>query len=330
MGPLRLALACGEYDRMRAIWSGRISPEGISLTYLSLPPGEIFWRMLKYEEFDVSEMSLSAYILGLSRGDQRFVAIPVFPSRIFRHSFIFVNSHAGIREPEQLKGRRIGVPEYHMTAALFIRGLLSDEYGVHPTDLQWYQGGLERPGRIERLELTLPPSLRLQQVGDRTIDEMLIAGDLDAIATASIPPSFRKGSPEVRRLFPNAKDVERESYKRTGIFPIMHVIVIKREIFDQHPWVAQSLMKAFQEAKAEFYARLSGTVAATATILPFSNHNVEETTSLFGADFWPYGVEANKATLEAALRYSHEQGLSARKVSLEELFASNSVDAFLD
>lgn len=330
MGLLRLALACGEYDRMRALWSGKVSPEGISLTYLNLSPAEIFWRMLQYEDFDISEMSLSAYILGLSRGDQRFVAIPVFPSRIFRHSFIFVNSHAGIQEPAQLKGRRVGVPEYHMTAALFIRGLLSDEYDVHPTDLHWFQGGQERPGRIERLELTLPQSIRLERVVDRTIDEMLIAGDLDAIATASVPPSFRKQIPHIRRLFPDAKDVEKESYRKTGIFPIMHIIVIKREIFERHPWVTQSLMKAFQEAKAEFYARLSGRVSAAAAVLPFSNHDVEETVSLFGADFWPYGVEANSRTLEAALRYSYEQGLSSRKVSLEELFAANSIDAFVD
>ena len=286
--------------------------------------------MLKYEDFDISEMSLSAYILGLSREDNRFLAIPAFPSRIFRHSFIFVNTDLGIGEPAQLKGRRVGVPEYHMTAALFIRGLLSDEYGLQPTDLRWYQGGQERPGRVERMTLNLPASLNLQTIHDRTIDEMLVAGDLDAIMTASVPPSFRTQNPRVRRLFSNPKEVERDSYARTHIFPIMHVIVVKRQIFERQPWVMQSLMTAIEAAKAEFYERLSGRVSASAAILPFSNHEIEETVALFGADFWPYGVKANRPTLSAALRYSYEQGLSARQVSLEELFAPNVNDAFND
>lgn len=317
---IRISLACGDYARTRGLRDGTVQIEGLDLTYLSLPPAEIFWRMLRFEEFDASEMSLSAHIMGVSRGDSRFVAIPVFPSRIFRHSFIFVNRGAGIEAPHDLRGKRVGVPEYHMTAAMFIRGMLADEYGVQPSDLTWFQGGLEAPGRVERMQLDLPDDLRVNHVPDRTLDEMLDAGDIDALFSATVPPSMRAGSPRVARLFGDPKRAEIDYFQRTKIFPIMHTVAVRREVVDRYPWLPTELRKAFETAKAVHYERLQRTHADPGCGLPFAHYESEETFNVFGADFWPYGVRPNRPTLEAAVRYSHEQHLSARLVSVEELF----------
>ena len=326
MVPLKLTLGCGLYDRTIPLADGGVVAEGLDLDFTPLRPNELFRRMLHDEEFDAAEMSLSAFILGLSRGDRRFVGIPVFPSRVMRHSYVFVNRSAGIAVPQDLRGKRVGVPEYHMTAALFIRGFLSDDYGVLPAEMTWYQGGQQRPGRQERVELRLPGDLSLEVVEDRALDDMLEAGEIDALVTARVPSSFLRRSAQVGRLFPDPKRVEIAWVRRTGIFPIMHLVVIRREVYERHPEVAPSLFDAFQQAKDVIAETFDGRGAAH-SILPMFQLHLEEMNSVFGPDLCPYGVETNRATLDAALRYSHEQGLSERIVGLEELFAPNSLSA---
>lgn len=315
-----IALACGDYPRTRLMRESQVDLGGARLVYISLPPAEIFWRMLKFDEFDASEMSLSAYIMGLSRGDTRFVAIPVFPSRAFRHAFIFVNRGSGILGPEDLRGKRVGVPEYHMTASLFIRGMLADEYGVQPAEMSWFQGGIESPGRQERVSLDLPADVSVTHVPDRTLDEMLVTGAIDAVFSATVPPSVRNGSGNVGRLFDDPKAIETEYYRRTGIFPIMHTVVIKREVLERYPWMSTELRKAFESSKEDYYRRLARTHSDPGCGMPFGHYEAEESRALFGDDFWPYGVERNRPTLEAAVRYSWEQRLSARPVDVQELF----------
>jgi 4,5-dihydroxyphthalate decarboxylase len=307
---------------------GTVEPSGIALTYISSPPPATFWRMWQNREFDAAEFSLSTYIAARSRGDRSLVGIPVFPSRVFRHAFIFIGANSGIDVPSDLRGRRVGVPEYGLTAALFQRGMLQDEYGVRPEDIQWFQGGITRPGRKERLVIDLPAGIRIESIADRTIDEMLVKGDLDAIMTPSLPPSVRSNSLQVKRLFPDAEELEVDWYRRTGIYPIMHLIVVRREIHEAHPWVARNLMLAFEAAKQLAFQRLEAH-GSPLVALPFLVHHLEASRRIFGPDIWPYGLEANRPTLEAAVRYSHEQGLSARPVGLDELFAPSTTNVFV-
>src|SRR5688572_21983241 len=251
MGALRLVFAGGDYDRTRALADGTIRPEGIDLTYVPLVPEEIFWRMLQYQDFDASELTMSGYITMIAKGDCPFVAIPAFLSRTFRHGCIFLNTEAGIREPADLRGKSIGVPDYHMTAALWIRGMLEHEYGVRAAEVEWVQGGLQEPGRKERLEYHLPGEIRVRSVMDRTLDEMLLAGEIQAVFTARMPPSFMRGDPRVGRLFPNPKAAEREYYRKTGFFPIMHCVAIRRPVYETNPWIAPNLLKALEASKQQ-------------------------------------------------------------------------------
>ncbi len=328
MPDIKLSLACADYDRTRALWDGRVSPEGIDLTYLSMVTEEIFWRMLQYNDFDIAEMSLSNYITGLSREDDRFTAIPVFPKRLFRHSFIFINKKSGIRVPGDLKAKKVGIPEYSVTAAVWIRGLLQHDYSVTPLDVEWHVGGLEEAGRQERLVVKVPDDVDIHPIPEgKTLNEMLAGGEIDALIAPRAPTCFLQDHPDVDRLFPDYREAEMAYYKRTKIFPIMHTVVIRREIYDAHPWVAQSLYKAFSQAKNLCYETLNFP-SFFAYILPWTIAEHEATVSLMGEDFWPYGVEANKTTLEAMTQYSYEQGLSVRKVSVEELFAPNTLKQF--
>lgn len=325
MANLALSLACGPYERTAALLDGRVRLQGIDLTCLALPPYEMFWRQIQHREFDVSELSLSAHILAVSRGERDMVGIPVFPSRVFRQSHVFVRCDAGIERPEDLRGKRVGVPEYHMTAALFIRGFLSDDYGIDARDVEWVQAGLVRPGRKERVRLSLPEGVRLVQEERESLLDLLFAGKIDAIAIPSIPRRLLERPDVVRRLFPDSRAEERSYFERTGIFPIMHLVVVTADVYERAPWVALELYKAFVAAKdialGESVAR-----GAIASSLPWFQAELEETRRVFGDDFWPYGVDANRATLEAAVRYSFEQGLSERPVAVEELFAPNCFD----
>ena len=323
MSRLALTLACWDYDRTLALRLGEVQPEGVDLTYLCLPPEETFFRQLKDQEFDVSEMSLSSYIIARTRGSAPFLAIPVFPSRIFRHSCVFVNAGAGIRKPEDLVGRRVGVPYYQMTAAVWIRGFLQHDFGVPPEAIDWVVGEQEMPGRLPVDPLA---SILADPLGPgESLDAMLETGKIDALVTVYLPSSFRRGSPAVRRLFPDSRAVEEEYFRRTGIFPIMHTVVLREEIYQRHPWVAHSLYRAFEEAKARALRRLYDTNALAVT-LPWLVAEIERTRQLMGEDFWPYGVEPNRRTLETLVQYLVEQKLVERRLPLEELFAVNALE----
>jgi 4,5-dihydroxyphthalate decarboxylase len=300
----------------------------VELTYLNLPVEETFFRMLRHREFDVAELSLSSYTLSLFRDDSPFIAIPVFPSRFFRHSCIYVHAGSGIREPKDLIGKRIGNPEYQMTAPVWIRGILSDEYGVPVTSVAYLSGGEEQPGRTEKIPLSLPPEIRLESIpSDKTLSQMLEAGEIDALYTARAPSTFYNGSGKVRRLFEDYQTVEREYYRKTKIFPPMHIIAIRRDVYERNRWVAQSLLKAFVAAQKEVYAELRET-GALMHMLPWLTSHVEETEKLMGRDFWPYGYEPNVHALSTFLRYHHEQGLSKRLLTPKEIFAPESLEAF--
>jgi 4,5-dihydroxyphthalate decarboxylase len=329
MAKLKLTLACWNYDRTRALMEGRVAIDGVELNYLNLPVEETFFRMLRHREFEAAELSLSSYTVSLFRENPPFIAIPIFPSRFFRHSCIYVHAGSGIMEPKDLIGKRVGNPEYQMTAPVWIRGILSDEYGVPVTSVTYLSGGEEQPGRTEKIALSLPPEIRLEAIpSDKTLSRMIETGEIDALYTARAPSTFNNGSGKVRRLFGNYAAVEREYYRKTGIFPPMHIIAIRRDVYDANPWVAQSLSKAFVAAQKDAYEEIRSTAALKA-MLPWLTDHVEETEKLMGRDFWPYGYEANVNALSTFLRYHHEQGLSKRQLTPKELFAPESLESFL-
>ena len=320
MHKLDLTIACEDYDRVAALASGQVQVDGCNVVFLRLHAEELFHRAFGNGEFDACELSLSSYALACSRGSSPYVAVPVFPSRTFRHSAIYVRADRGIRVPADLRGRALGVPEYQMTAAVWVRGMLSDVYGVGPHEMRWFTGGLAQPGRAEKLALDLPPRFDVQSVpAHRTLDDMLAEGELDAIVSARPPPSFGQ-DPTVGRLFPDYPQVEQDYFRATGIFPIMHVLGIRRDKLERYPWLAYSVLKAFSQAKAACLPLLRE-VGALAVMLPWLVAEYERTVALMGDDYWPYGIEPNRITLEAALRYLHEQGLTSRRLAIDELFA---------
>jgi 4,5-dihydroxyphthalate decarboxylase len=323
-----LTLACWDYDRTEALRNGRISPEGIDLTYLSLPVEEIFYRMARFREFDAAEMSLSSYTLSLFR-DSPFIAIPVFPSRSFRHNGIYVNSGGGIGEPADLAGRVVGVPEYQVTAAVWIRGILADRHDLPVGAVRYRTGGMHEPGRVEKLRLDLPDGIEVEPIpAGRTLADMLVAGEIDALYSPRTPRPYAEGRPEVRRLFADPRAVEEEYFAQTGIFPIMHVVALRREVYERHRWIARSLYDAFEAARRQTAERL-GETAAARYMLPWLYEDVERTRRLMGTDFWSYGLEANQNTLRTFLRYSHEQGLAERPFEPAELFAPETLESYV-
>lgn len=327
MSRLRLTLACGDYDRTRALQEGSVRPDGIELTYLRLPVEETFFRMLRHQEFEVAEMSLSSYVLSLRADPSPFVAIPAFTSRSFRHGSVYVNAHAGVDRPEDLPGKRVGTPEFQLTAVVWVRGILADRYGIAPDSVTYLTGGQEQPGRVEKASLDLPANFRVEGIpADRTLSAMLAEGEIDALYTPRIPGPFAARDPRVRRLFGDVVAVEQAYFAATRIFPIMHVVVVRRDVYDRHPWVAQSLYKAFALAKDEARKNLYDS-SALRFMLPWLNQQVEEAERLLGVDYWSYGLGANHETLATFLRYHHEQGLSARRYRPEELFAPESTES---
>ncbi len=328
MSKLRLTMACWDYDRTRALMEDRVPIDGIELNYLNLPVEETFFRMLRHHEFDVAELSLSSYTVSLFHENPPFIAIPVFPSRTFRHSCIYVNRDSGIRAPRDLIGKRVGNPEYQMTAAVWIRGILSDEYQVPVSSVTYLTGGEEEPGRPEKLALSLPPEIRIEPIGEnKTLSRALETGEIDALYTARMPSTFHRGSGAVRRLFEDYAALEKDYYLRTKIFPIMHTVAIRRELYNNYPWVAQSVYKAFVAAQREVYLALEDT-AALKLMLPWLHEHVAETERIMGNDFWPYGLAPNVAVLSTFLRYHHEQGLSRRQLTPRELFAPETLESF--
>lgn len=328
MTKLPLSFACWNYDRIQALVDGSVQVKGIDLNWINMMVEETFWRMMRHQEFDVSELSLSSYLISKDRGYPKFTAIPVFMSRFFRHSGIYINKYSGIKEPVDLRGKCVGIPEYQLTACLWIRGILHHDYGVHPSDMNWYTGGQEKPGRIEKVKLELPKEINIRPINqDQTLNDMLERGEIDALIAPRAPSCFLNGSPNVERLFPDYVSVEKEYYQRTGIFPIMHVVVIKDEVLEKHPWVATNLYQAFEEAKQKVYEGFKQTAALKVT-LPWFVSEWENTQKLMGEDFWPYGLEKNRKTLEAAITYSYEQGLIKHPLKIEDLFVQSTLEEY--
>ncbi len=323
MAKLKLTLACGNYDRTRALLDGIIQPEGIDLNYIPLGPGEIFWRMLNNGEFDASEMSLSTYTILRSQGDTRFIALPVFPSRVFRHGCIYVHVDAGIQGAQDLKGKRVGVGDYQMTAAVWVRGLLQHEYQVLPEEVQWVVAAPVCDG------IELPARVRIAHIDSgQNLERMLESGEIDALASVVMPKALFAEDAVVKRLFSNYREIETDYYRRTRIFSIMHTLVLKNELFQKEPWVAISLYKAFVQAKDLNYKRLYDSNALAAS-LPWLVDEIENARRIFGSEIWDYSIEGSRPTLEAFVQYLEEQQLTQRRMQVEELFAANISPEFL-
>ena len=320
MAKLTLTFAIGDYDRTSALKTGAVTPDGVELNILTLGPEEIFYRMGRFREFDACEFSLSTYTIRRGRGEP-LIAIPVFPSKMFRHSAIFVRDAAGIREPKDLRGKRVGVPKYHMTAAVWIRGILEDEYGVAPKEMLWFEGG--EGAKVKEVDVTLPPEIRMEHVPDgRNLGDMVAAGELDAFIGARRPAAFGRG---VSRLFPDFRKAERAYYQKTSIFPIMHTVVLKEDLVQQYPWLPRNLYTAFVAAKQHAYRRLNDT-AALLTSLPWQVAEAEESRALMGDDPFAYGIAANRKVVETLAGYTFRQGLAPRRLTIEDMFVPSMLD----
>jgi 4,5-dihydroxyphthalate decarboxylase len=319
MAKVPLTLAIGEYDHVRDLFDGTVPVAGVELNVLRLPVEEMFYRFLLGGEFDVCEVSFAKIVALAAQDDPRFIPLPIFPSRVFRHSSIYVRSDGGITAPAQLAGKRVGVPEWAQTAAIYSRGLLAHEYGVDLASIHWHQAGVNQPGRIEKVALELPAGFRLTVVADRSLSDMLLAGDLDAVLSARPPAPITAGDPRVRRLFAEYREVESAYARKTGIFPIMHVIAMRREIYERDRWLAMNLFKAFDQARVRSLARAAD-ITASFFPLPWVADELRRARELFGSDPWPYGIEANRTTIDAFLHYAFEQGVCRRLLAAETLF----------
>lgn len=321
-----LSIACGNSDRTRAIRDGRVPIEGCAVNYITLEPEEVFFRAFRNREFDVTELSFSSYVLSLSKGECPYVAIPAFVSRSFRHSGFYIRTDRGIEQPSDLRGRKVGVPEYQMTAIVWMRGILKEEFGIDPSEIDWQSGGQEEPGRDERTPLVLTNGVKVTRIAEgRTLSQMLADGEIDAIMSARAPSAFTKSLPNVGRLFPDYKEREKDYFRRTGMFPIMHLIGIKREMVEKHPWLPGSVYKAFCQSKDIALQEVRQMHVPIAS-LPWMEAEALETISLMGENYWRYGVAENLKEIEAMTRYSYDQGLAIRKLSAEELFASSTLE----
>ncbi|WP_123023977.1 substrate-binding domain-containing protein [Mycolicibacterium stellerae] len=327
MSRLHLTFACGDYDRTRALEDGSVRPDGIDLTYLRLPVEETFFRMLRHREFDVAEMSLSTYVATLDQSPRPFVALPVFTSRMFRHGGIYLNAQAGIEAPSDLCGKRVGSPEFQLTACVWIRGIMAEHHGVPVDSVTYYTGGQETAGRIEKGKVDTGLDIRPIPAG-ATLSRMLADGEIDALYTPRVPSPFRDGDARVGRLFDDVVAVEKEYFAATGIFPIMHVVVVRRELYERHRWVAQSLYKACRLARDDAYTRIYDS-SALRFMEPWLIQHLEESKRLLGHDYWSYGLAANEKTLDVFLRYHHEQGLSRTRYVAADLFAPETSEAFV-
>ena len=326
MSRLPLTLAISEYDHVADLVNGRVAPEGIDLRWLDLQIEETHFRAMAFREFDASELSFGKYASLVSQGDQSLTAIPVFPLRMARHSSIYVRRDGSVQKPADLAGRRVGIPEWAQTASVYTRGLLVHQYGLDLAAIEWFQAGVNQPGRVEKVKLKLPGGLRLTPMPEKSLSDMLVAGEIDAAFTAHPPNCFLRGHANIRRLFEDFVEVEKRYIRETGIFPIMHIIAIRKELLDRNPWVAMNLFKAFEEAKNRSLAR--ALFVGSRYPIPWTYEYAREAQELIGKDFFPYGIEANRTTIEAFLQYAHEQGVCHRKLEPEELFAPQVQKAF--
>jgi len=326
MGDIQITIAAGDYDRTRPIRDGRVAVEGCDVTYLTIGSSELFFRAIRHQEFDVCELSFSNYMTQKQRGVAGYIAIPVFLSRVFRHSGFYIRTDRGIDGPEDLRGRTLGVQEYPMTAAVWQRGMLQDEYGVAPSEMRWRTGGMEQPGRVERAPFTPPDGVDIEPIsGDKTLSGMLACGEIDALISPQAPSCFTRGDANIGRLFPDYRAAEQAYYAKTGLHPIMHLVVVRQSLAERHPWLCASLYKAFREAKQLAIADLER-IGSLALSLPWVGAELDATRALLGDDFWPYGVAENAKEIETLIRYSHEQGLTERRLTVEELFAATTFE----
>jgi 4,5-dihydroxyphthalate decarboxylase len=323
---LKLSIAIGNYDRTRALVDGEVQMDGTDPIYMLLSPEEMFFRAFRDVAFDISELSLSSFALKTAAGTNPYVGIPVFPSRAFRHTSICIRTDRGIVEPADLKGRRIGTPEYQLTACVWARALLLDGYGVKPSDITWVRGGMEHPGRPEKIPLQLPGDIRIETAPEGvTLSQLLERGEIDGIVGPRAPSCFERGDPQVGWLFPDPARTAAEYFRATGIFPIMHILGVRRELADEHPWLPMAASKAFAQAKSIALARLVDT-SATKVTLPFVDEQLRAARALMGPDFWSYGVAPNRHVLDNFLHHHHAQGLSARRLLVEELFHPSTLE----
>ena len=320
MTGVNIAIACGDYDRVRPIKDKRVGVDGCDVTFIPMGPEELFFRALRYAEFEVAELSFNSYMMLTSRGECPYVAIPVFPSRMFRHSAVYIRTDRGIERPEDLKGKIVGVPEYQQTANVWMRGILAEEYGVQPSDIHWRTGGQEEPGRDERTPLRLDNGVDVQPIpADRYLSQMMLDGEIDAFMTARAPSVWLTRKPGIARLWPNYMDVERDYYRRTGNFPIMHLIGVRKDAVEKHNWLPASLLKAFTAAKAIAMAEIPE-VAALNVSLPWIDVFQEEVQGFMGEDYWRYGIDNCRNEIETLIGYSWDQGLLAKRLTVEDIF----------
>lgn len=319
MAKLNLSVAVRDYDRTRPLSDGLVQIDGVDPVFMALDPEEIFFRAFRSAEFDICELSLSSFTVKTARGDSPYVGLPAFVSRAFRHTSIYVRTDR-IKKPADLKGKKIGVPEYQLTANVWARAILEDDHGVRPSDIHWIRGGLEEAGRPEKIAITLPKDVRLDDapVG-RTLSGMLEAGEIDGFIGPRTPSCFARGHPNVGWLFADPVTAAKDYYRRTGIFPIMHIVGVRRELAEAHRWLPGAVFKAFERAKTIALEKLADT-SSTKVTLPFVEERLMEARALMGADFWSYGVAPNRKTLETFLRHHNAQGLSPRLVKIEEMF----------
>jgi 4,5-dihydroxyphthalate decarboxylase len=319
MSKLRLSVAIGDYDRNRPLIDGAVQIDGVDPVFMTLDPEEIFFRAFRYADFDICELSLSSFTVKTAQGDNAYVGIPAFLSRAFRHTSIYVRTDR-IKTPKDLIGKRIGLPEYQLTANVWARAVLEDDYGVKPSDIIWVRGGIEEPGRPEKIKIKLPPEIRLEQAPEgKSLAALLEAGEIDGLIAPRAPSCYDRGHPHVGWLFADPTKVATEYYRRTGIFPIMHLLGLRRDLAERHPYLPAALLKAFERSKSVALARL-GDTAATKVTLPFVEEQLKATRSLMGPDYWSYGVAPNRKVLDNFLHHHHAQGLSPRRVSVDELF----------
>jgi 4,5-dihydroxyphthalate decarboxylase len=326
MSKLNLSVAVGDYDRNRPLISGAVAIDGVDPVFMTLGPEEIFFRALRTQDFDICELSLSSFTVNTARGTNPYVGVPAFVSRAFRHTSIYVRTDR-IKQPKDLKGRRVGVPEYQLTANVWARAILEDDFGVKPKDIHWIRGGIEHAGRPEKITIKLPKGVKLSNAPEgTTISQLLADGKIDGFI-APRPPFLGRPHKDIGWLFRDPTAAARDYYKRTGIFPIMHLIGVRRTLADKHPWLPAAVLKAFEQSKASALDALSDT-SATKVTLPFIEETLKATRELMGEDYWAYGVEANRKTLATFLRHHHAQGLSSRLVKVEELFHQGTRESF--
>jgi 4,5-dihydroxyphthalate decarboxylase len=326
MSRLELSVAVGDYDRVRPLIDGTVGIDGVTPVFMALEPEEVFFRAFRHAEFDVAELSLSSFTVRTARDDNPYVGVPVFLSRAFRHSGIYIRTGRDIQEPADLNGRKVGLAEYQLTANVWIRAFLDDDFGVTPASVEWVRGGIEEPGRPEKIPVRLPPDIKLTDAPPgRSLSEMLLAGSIDALIGPRTPSAMAMPGSNLGWLFPDPRAAAIDNYRRTGNFPIMHLVGVRRTLVERHPWLPAAILKAFGRAKAVAFARLAD-ASASKVMLPFVDHQLAEARDLLGPDPWPYGVEANRRCLEYFLMQHHKQGLSQRLVALTELFAPSTFE----